>query len=258
MSATRELCTATINGLRMHYMLLGEGPPLVLLHGFTGAGADWAHVFDLDALGRQYRLVIPDLRGHGHSDNPSEDFTTRQCAADVLALLESLGLDQVRAIGMSLGANTLLHVATRAPDRVRRMVLVSGTPYYPAQARRIMSAFTEASRSESEWADMRSKHVHGDAQIRALWRHGRGFADSFEDMNFTPPLLGTVRAPALLVQGDQDPLYPIELTVELYRALPASRLWVIPGGGHCPIFGEHREAFVRTALAFLEEPPLAP
>ncbi|WP_254625004.1 alpha/beta fold hydrolase [Myxococcus sp. CA051A] len=73
-------------------------------------------------------------------------------------------------------------------------------------------------------------------------------------MNFTPPLLGTVRARTLLVQGDQDPLYPLELSVELYRAIPASRLWVVPGGGHGPIFGEQREDFARTALAFLEEP----
>ncbi|NTX34358.1 alpha/beta fold hydrolase [Myxococcus sp. CA033] len=254
MNATKDLRTVTLDGLRMHCTLMGEGPPLVLLHGFTGTGADWVHVFDLDMLAREYRLIIPDLRGHGRTDNPSEDFTTRQGGVDVLALLDSLGIERFRAIGMSLGGNTLLHLATRAPGRVERMVLVSSTPYYPAQARRFMATFTEESRTEAEWADMRAKHVHGDAQIRALWRHGRGFADSFDDMNFTPPLLGTVRARTLLVQGDQDPLYPLELSVELYRAIPASRLWVVPGGGHGPIFGEQREDFARTALAFLEEP----
>lgn len=251
MSATRQLHVAMLDGLRMHSTLMGQGPVLLLLHGFTGAGSDWAHVFDLDALSQRYRLLIPDLRGHGRSDNPSEDFTIRQCAVDVLALLDSLGLETCHAVGMSLGGNTLLHAATRAPGRVGRMVLVSSTPYYPAQARTLMATLTEESRSEAEWADMRSKHVGGDAQIRALWRHGRGFAHSFDDMNFTPPLLGTVRAPTLLVQGDQDPLYPVELSVEMHRAIPASRLWVVPGGGHCPIFGEHREPFARMTQAFL-------
>ncbi|WP_342380022.1 alpha/beta hydrolase [Myxococcus stipitatus] len=251
MTATTELRVATLDGLRMSYRLMGEGPVLVLLHGFTGAGADWTHVFDLDALSRKYRLVIPDLRGHGRSNNPSEGFTMRQCAADVLALLDSLEVQTCRAIGMSLGGNTLLHAATQAPGRIERMVLVSSTPYYPAQARRIMATFTEESRSEAEWADLRSKHIGGDAQIRALWRHGRGFADSVDDMNFTPPLLGTVRARTLLVQGDQDPLYPVELSLEMHRAIPESRLWVVPGGGHCPIFGAQREAFAHAAREFI-------
>ena len=239
--------------MKLHYRVQGEGPPLVLLHGFTGSGADWRHVFDLDALARRYRLIVPDLRGHGRSDNPSDAFTVRQCATDVLALMDVLGVERFRAIGMSLGGNTLLHVATRTPARVERMVLVSSPPYYPAEARRIMATMTEETRTEAEWAELRTRHPLGDEQIRALWRHARGFADSYDDMNFTPPLLSTISAPTLIVYGDSDPLYPVELGLELYRSIPRSRLWVVPGGGHGPIFLEHREAFARTALAFLDE-----
>lgn len=245
--------TATVEGMKLHYRVRGEGPPLVLLHGFTGSGEDWRHVFDLDALARRYRLIVPDLRGHGRSDNPSGAFTVRQCATDVLALMDGLGIERFRALGLSLGGNTLLHVATRAPVRVERMVLVSSPPYYPAQARRIMATMTEETRTEAEWAELRTRHLLGDEQIRALWRHARGFADSCDDMNFTPPLLSTISAPTLVVYGDRDPLYPVELGLELYRSIPVSRLWVVPGGGHGPIFLEHREAFARTALAFLDE-----
>ncbi|NMO22729.1 alpha/beta fold hydrolase [Pyxidicoccus fallax] len=251
MDATPVTRTAAVEGMELHYAVRGEGAPLVLLHGFTGTGSDWTHVFDLEALARRYRLIIPDLRGHGRSNNPSGTFTMRQCAMDVLALMDTLGIERFRAIGMSLGGNTLLHIATRAPARVERMVLVSSPPYYPAQARRIMATFTEEGRTEAEWAEMRARHSLGDEQIRALWRHGRGFADSYDDMNFTPPLLSTISAPTLIVYGDGDPLYPVELGLELYRAIPQSRLWVVPGGGHGPIFLEHRDAFARTALAFL-------
>jgi pimeloyl-ACP methyl ester carboxylesterase len=237
----------------------GQGQPLVLLHGFTGVGADWRHVFELEALARRYQLIIPDLRGHGRSDNPSGAFTVRQCAADVLALLDTLGIKRFRAVGLSLGGNVLLHVATRAPHRVERMVLVSSPPYYPAEARRIMAMMDEAHRTEAEWADMRARHSLGDEQIRALWRHARGFADSYDDMSFTPPHLATITAPTLIVYGDRDPLYPVELGLQLYRAMPHSRLWVVPNGGHGPIFLEHRDTFARTALAFLEDdaPPAA-
>jgi pimeloyl-ACP methyl ester carboxylesterase len=251
MDSTHAACTATVEGMELHYEVRGQGTPLVLLHGFTGSGADWQHVFDLDALAQRFQLIVPDLRGHGRSNNPSSTFTARQCATDVLALMDLLGLPRFHAVGMSLGGNVLLHLATRAPERVERMVLVSSTPYYPAQARHIMASLTEQTRTPAEWAEMRARHLLGDDQIRALWRHGRGFADSYDDMSFTPPLLSTITASTLIVYGDSDPLYPVELGLELYRAIPRSRLWVVPGGGHGPIFLEHRDAFARTALAFL-------
>jgi pimeloyl-ACP methyl ester carboxylesterase len=255
MDATPLSRTATVEGMELHYTVQGQGQPLVLLHGFTGAGSDWRHVFDLDALARRYQLIIPDLRGHGRSNNPSGAFTMRQCATDVLALLDTLRIERFRAIGMSLGGNVLLHIATRVPQRVERMVGVSCTPYYPAEARRIMAMMDEAHRTEAEWAEMRAKHVLGDEQIRALWRHARGFADSYDDMCFTPPHLATITAHTLIVYGDRDPLYPVELGLQLYRAIPHSRLWVVPNGGHGPIFLEHRDAFARTAQAFLDESP---
>jgi pimeloyl-ACP methyl ester carboxylesterase len=258
MNAPSVSRTATVAGTQLHYRVWGEGPPLVLLHGFTGAGEDWRHVFDLDALAARYQLIVPDLRGHGRSHNPADTFTVRQCATDVLALLDSLGISSFRAVGLSLGGNTLLHLATRAPARVERMVIVSSPPYYPAQARRIMATLTEETRTPAEWAEMRARHPLGDEQIRALWRHGRGFADSHDDMNFTPPYLATITAPTLIVYGDRDPLYPVELGLELYRSIPQSRLWVVPGGGHGPIFLDHRDAFARTALAFLGEDAALP
>ena len=99
---------------------------------------------------------------------------------------------------------------------------------------------------------MRLRHVHGDDQIRALWRIGAGFADSYDDMTFTPPQLATIRARTLIVTGDRDPLYPLEIFVEQYRAIPEAALHVLPNGGHDAVFGAARPDFVRAALAFLE------
>src|SRR5260370_38956737 len=128
--------TIPINGMEMYYEIHGAGEPLVLLHGGTGAGVNWGLIFkNAPAC---YRLIIPDLRGHGRSTNPSGEFTFRQSALDVFAMLDHLGIEKFKAIGMSLGAKTLLHVATQQPARVEAMVLVSATPYFPAQARAIM------------------------------------------------------------------------------------------------------------------------
>jgi len=246
------MTTIDINGIEMYFEERGQGEPLVLLHGFTGAGADWQHVYDLDELAGRWRLIVPDLRGHGRSSNPGGVFTHAQCARDVTALLDHLGVARFRAVGMSLGGNTLLHMASRQPDRAAAMVLVSATMHYPAQARAIMRQMTEEGRSPAEWAEMRGRHAHGDDQIRTLWRNARAFADDHEDMAFTPPRLATITTPTLIVYGDRDPLYPVEMAVDMYRAIPNASLCVVPGGGHGPIFaGDARTSFVRTSLAFL-------
>ena len=72
-------------------------------------------------------------------------------------------------------------------------------------------------------------------------------------MSFTPPHLATIAARTLIVYGDRDMLYPVEMGVEMYRAIPGASLWVVPGGEHGPIFAPHqRETFARAALEFLE------
>ncbi len=241
--------TTDVNGVQLFYRDSGDGAPLLLLHGFTGCGDDWAHVF-ADPLDG-YRVIVPDLRGHGRSTNPSGAFEFADVARDMFALLGHLKIDRLSAIGMSAGANTLLHMATQQPSRVEAMIHVSGTPRFPDQARAIMRTMTEDGRSEAEWAEMRRRHQHGDDQIRALWRHAREFADDRTDMNFTADRLSTITARALIVHGDRDPLYPVEQAVELYRGIPNASLWVVPNGGHGPIFGAEAAPFVKTATAFL-------
>ena len=241
--------TAAVNGVRLFYRDSGEGQPLLMLHGFTGSGDDWKHVFAEPIT--EYRVIAPDLRGHGRSTNPSGSFRFADVARDIYALLDQLGIDRVAAIGISAGANTLLHMATQQPARIGAMIHVSGTPRFPEHARAIMRTMTEEGRSTAEWTEMRGRHHQGDEQIRALWRHVREFADDRDDMNFDAAKLATITARTLIVHGDRDPLYPLELAVELFRAIPNAALHVVPNGGHGPIFGELAPPFVRTATSFL-------
>lgn len=248
-------CTESINDIEMYYEIRGEGEPLILLHGGGGIGANWSLIFAEPPKG--FRLIVPDMRGHGRTTNPSQRFTFRQLAQDVLALLDHLGIERFKAIGMSLGAKTLLHISTAEPNRVEAMVLVSATPYFPIEARAAMGAMTPETRTDEEWKQMREWHRQGDEQIRAIWKQMNALKDSYDDMNFTPPYLSTITARTLIVHGDRDPLYPINLAMEMYEAIPDSYLWVIPNGGHGPILGEYSGSgettrrFAETALAFL-------
>lgn len=216
----------TDDGAELHVEERGTGEPLLLLHGLTGTAGDWMHVFDRDALAARYRVIAPDARGHGRSTTKPDSFTFRRCALDVLAIMDRLGLSRVRAVGMSLGAKTLLHVATLAPERVEAMVIVSATPRFP----------------EATHAAIRE----------ALLRFSAPPVEDPDDMCFTSETLGRISARTLVVAGDRDPLYPVELAVELLRGIPDAALYVVPFGGHGPIFEAERDAFVRRALPFLD------
>ncbi|HYL06433.1 MAG TPA: alpha/beta hydrolase [Thermoanaerobaculia bacterium] len=235
--------------MRMYHERHGQGPPLLLLHGFSGASSDWASF--VDRWSADYELIVPDLRGHGRSTNPARQYTHRQAARDLLALLDRLGIASCKAIGVSGGGNALLHMATREPARVAAMVLVSAASYYSAAARDFMRQYLVEERTDEAWRIMRQRHHRGDAQIREIWAQAGGFKDSYEDMTFTPPQLATIAAETLIVSGDRDPLVPAALALEMHAAIPRSYLWIVPNAGHGPIAGELKERFVETATAFL-------
>lgn len=242
--------TVSLNGIDMYYESEGSGEPLLLLHGGTGCQEHWQYAGG-DQFAREYLLIKPDARGHGRSSNPGKTITHRQCALDTIALLDHLGIARCRAIGLSMGGNILLHLATLQPDRVTAMVLVSATMYFPEQARAAMRQIPAPDQQPAaEWETMRKRHKLGDDQIVALWEWGRGMKDSYDDMNFTASSLARITAPTLIVYGDRDPLYPIEMGVELYRAIQRSALWVVPNGGHGPVFFDAAAQFANTALAF--------
>lgn len=238
----------TLNGRPIYFEVHGTGEPLILLHGFSGSSQDWAAV--AAEWRTQFQVIVPDLRGHGRSGILSKSFRHQDAAQDMLALLDHLKVDACKGLGMSCGGNVLLHMATMQPERVKAMVLVSATPYFPAQARPIMREYPK-NLPEQQWEFLRRSHPGGDAQIQALLDSTQAFADSYDDMSFTPPHLATIRARTLIVQGDRDPLYPVELSVEMAKAIPESSLWIVPNGGHGPVIGARWPEFLVTTLAFL-------
>src|SRR5262249_12917069 len=153
-------------------------------------------------------------------------------------------LERVKAIGLSGGGIMLLHVATAEPARIESMVVVSAPPYFPDQARALQRHFSEAIVGEAEMERMRARHKHGQGQVRQRFAQARPFADSYDDVNFTPPLLSRITAETLIVFGDRDPLYPVSLALELRAAIPRSYLWVVPNGAHGPVFGDMAPRFV--------------
>jgi len=238
----------TLNGIELYFELHGTGEPVLLLHGFSGSSQDWAAV--ASDWSRDFQLIVPDLRGHGRSSVLATPFRHADASADILGLLDHLNVNTCKGLGVSGGGNVLLHMATRQPKRVEAMVLVSATPYFPAQARTIMRQYRDRLPPE-QWEVLRRRHPAGDTQIESLLASTTAFADSYDDMNFTPPYLSTIQARTLIVQGDRDPLYPVELSVEMAKTIPRSSLWIVPDAGHGPVLGARWPEFLKTAAEFL-------
>jgi len=244
---------ASINGVSLHYTVSGSGEPLVLLHPFGACGAIFA---PFDASLGAYRRIAIDMRGHGQSTNPSNVFTHRQSAQDVLALMDELHIQRFKAIGFSSGGMTLLHVATLQPGRVEAMVLVSATPRFTDQARAIQRKLkSPADLPPPVLAGYQRCAARGEPQVQELVREFARFAESYDDMTFSPATLGAIRARTLIVHGDRDAFFPVALPVEMYAAIPGSALWIVPQGDHLPVFGAQSAPFVAEALAFLSEKP---
>lgn len=243
--------TVQINNIEMYYEEYGVGKPLVLLHGFGGCSQNW-HPFT-STLSEHHRLILVDLRGHGYSTNPGNTFTHREAASDVFLLLEKLGIDNFSAMGMSSGGMTLLHMATSQPKRIDSMVLISATYYFPDQARTIMRRVSYNTMPQQVQEMYRECAKRGDEQIRQLITQFNALHENYDDMNFTTQSLSAIKARTLVIHGDRDNFFPVEIPVCLYRSIPNAALWIIPGGDHVPIY-DSTLPFTSTALKFLDGP----
>jgi pimeloyl-ACP methyl ester carboxylesterase len=239
-----------ISDIEMYYEEYGVGQPMLLLHGFGGCSQNW-HPFT-DKLSEHYRLIIIDLRGHGYSTNPENKFTHQQAAKDVFLLLEKLGVNHFSAMGMSTGGMVLLHMAISQPSRIDSMVLISTTTHFTEQARTIMRRASFDTMPQEVQEMYRECAKRGDEQIRQLIRQFNAFPENHDDMNFTAQDLSVITARTLVVHGDRDNFFPVEIPVSIYRSLPNAALWIIPGGDHVPIYND-KVPFTSTALQFLNE-----
>jgi pimeloyl-ACP methyl ester carboxylesterase len=111
------------NGIRMHYAEAGDGEPLVLVHGWPQHWWMWRD--HIGPLAERFRVIAPDLRGHGWSDKPRTSYRKTELLDDVMALLDRLGLERVRFVGHDWGGWVGMLAGLREPERIERLVVMS-------------------------------------------------------------------------------------------------------------------------------------
>jgi pimeloyl-ACP methyl ester carboxylesterase len=251
-----------IDNMRMYYEEHGppDGPPLVLLHGFTGTGTDWEH--QVAAFRPRYRILVPDLRGHGRTDNPAgrAAMNHRQFARDIIALCGALGLERAAFCGESTGAMLQLSLALAAPQLTGACILAGSTYYYGDELRTWWAQQTPETvvGGEEQVHFEQTRHTALGAghwrEVVSAWIDLGGHAHS-EDFPETEELRG-IQAPVLIIHGDRDHFFPVEVATDLYRLLAEAELCLLPNTGHVPPF-QHPDWFNAITLDFLSRRYLA-
>lgn len=255
MGGFEDVNSVQVNDIDLYYQDYGQGKPLVLLHGWFGSNEFW-HPY-VDAFAKEYRVIVPDLRGHGRSLNPNNnDFSARRITQDIQALLDQLGIESFSGIGFSQGGMTLLRLATQQPAQVKAMILM-GTSYNLSKENLVNEDETPSDNLDPKFlALMRKWHKGGDDQITTLVNMMYK-QDLDDDLTFTLSELSSITAKTLIILGDRDEGTPVSTALKMYHAIPQSFLWVVPNAFHILFFEIYTDIFGGTTTSGDVFPKLA-
>jgi len=263
----------TVRDTTFFLQMAGTGSALLLLHGFTGSSATWDAL--LPAWSAQYQVLAPDLIGHGQSAAPADParYTFEEAVDDLLALLDTAGIDQCIVLGYSLGGRLALTFAAHAPARVSALILESTSPGIADPSERAtrkaqdealaamieergIAWFVEYWEQQPLFASQARLPAAVRARIRAerLAQRSIGLANSLRGMGagaMTPlwDHLPKLTVPALLIAGTLDTKY-VTIGQQMAARLPHAELVIVPDAGHA-VHVEQPEIFQNVVSTFL-------
>jgi pimeloyl-ACP methyl ester carboxylesterase len=259
--------TTEVDGLRVAYERAGDGPPLVLLHGYVGDGpTTWRP--QLEGLCDEFTVVAWDAPGAGRSSDPPESFGMAGYADCLAGFVERLGLENPHVAGVSFGGALALALCRRHPvlpatltlasayagwagslpaevtaQRLRQAMALADLPPAEFMGTLLPTMFSGATPPESVDAFGASMLGFHPVGFRAM---ARASAENLRDV------LPRITVPTLLVYGEKDVRAPLSVAEDLHRSIPGSTLAVLPDAGHvCSL--EAPEAFNQTVRRFLHD-----
>jgi pimeloyl-ACP methyl ester carboxylesterase len=243
------------DGVKIHYEVHGNGPPLILTHGYSSTSAMWRE--QIAPLSKHHRLILWDMRGHGQSEYPDDPkaYSEALTVADIAALLDAAGAERAIVGGLSLGGYMSLAFYRAHPERVRALLIIdTGPGFKKDEAREAWNkrAFDTAERLDRDGLDVlksgsreRSTVEHRNAHGLALAARGMLTQRDARVMELLPD----IKVPSLIVVGADDTPF---LAASDYMAakIPGARKVVISNAGHAVNIDQPR-AFVDAVEPFL-------
>jgi len=251
------MAEAQINGIRIRYDAAGDGPAVLLTHGYSATGRMWAP--QVKALKDRYRMITWDMRGHGETESPNDptQYSEVLTLADMAGLLEFLKEDSAVVGGLSLGGFMSLAFHLAHPEVVRALVLCDTGPGYRNPEAR--AGWNRAAEKRALDLEARGMDALGSSsEVRATARYHRsaqGLAHAARGMLAQVDAriidhLPEIRVPTLVIVGELDEPF-IGASEYMAAKIPGARLEVIPGAGHAANL-DNPDHFNRVLSAFLD------
>ena len=269
--------TVLVQGHRLAYLDEGQGPPLILIHGYGGSMWQWEYQ---QALAAHFRVITLDVIGSGLSDKPDLDYRPDVFIESVRAFMDVLGLSTATLVGNSMGAGIAIGMALSHPQRVERLVLIDGLPdrvrerlvsplmrravdsHLPGWLVRVGNWLVPSAGTERILKEIVYNHALLTPAVLDRSNRNR------QRPNLIAPLLSIrdslplwegqfatrfheIGQPTLILWGEQDRLFPPQVGRDLQAAIPQSRLMVLAEAGHIPQW-EQPQAVNRYLLDFLQ------
>jgi pimeloyl-ACP methyl ester carboxylesterase len=243
-----------VNGLHMYYEVCGDGSPLVLLHGgMLNIELSFADL--IPGLATSHRVIALEAQGHGRTADIERPITPAALAADVVGLLDHLGLDRAHVLGHSQGAATALELAVSYPDRVRSIVAASASVRMDGMHEDLTDPARQATSTrmptQQDFAAMKETYArlspHPDHFDEFLASLSQSSADL---QGWSDEQLAAITAPVLLVLGDRD-FTTVEHGALMLELIPGSSLAVLPATTHMEVT-RRSELLLPMLAAFLD------
>jgi pimeloyl-ACP methyl ester carboxylesterase len=251
------MAEAQINGIRIRYDATGDGPAVLLTHGYSATGRMWAP--QVEALKDRNRIITWDMRGHGETESPDDpaQYSEALTLADMVGLLQFLGVDRAVVGGLSLGGFMSLAFHLAHPEMVRALVLCDTGPGYRSPDAR--AGWNRAAEKRALDLEARGMDALGSSsEVRATARYHRsaqGLARAARGMlaQFDARIidhLPEIRVPTLVIVGERDEPF-IGASEYMAAKIPGARMEVIPGAGHAANL-DNPDHFNRVLRGFLD------
>lgn len=236
---------ANAGDAKIYYEVYGKGKPIVILHGGI-FGSTYEMFQFIDSLKESYQVIAVSTRGHGKSELGNEPITYEQKATDVMAVINAVTQDSVTVLGFSDGGYTGYELASKYPNRIKRLIAIGATELTPGLRDFAFDAKQGIALDTAYW----NQQFTIMPEPQRLQEMFSKLGNMYRQLTLDRAFFQTIKCPTLVMAGDRDPGNPAQRVVSTSQMIPESQIAIIPNTTH-GVFLENFNAVWACVVPFL-------